>query len=85
MGVLRHSASGVVCFAHFDGSDMENLHITIENMVKRIKEVNNTLAVSDGQLELHLIGGFKDSRHYSDQLVIGLLSKSSSVHRALNG
>lgn len=73
IGVLRHTGSGAVCLAHFDGSDLEKLDKCIENMIKRIEEVNLSLAMTEGQYELHLIGGFNDSRHYSEDLVIQLL------------
>ena len=79
MSVLRHSSSGVVCLAHFDGSGPDKLVDKIESMVKRVKEVNHSLAVSDGQFELHLIGGFNDSRHYSEELVLSLLSEFPNV------
>ena len=65
--------SGVVSLAHFDGSDLEKLDKSIETMIKRIKEVNNSLSVvSDGPFELHLVGGFIDSRHYSEDLALNL-------------
>lgn len=80
IGVLRHTGSGVVCLAHFDGSELEKLEHNIENMIKRIEEVNISLALTEGHFELHLIGGFNDSRHYSEELSLQLLYAYHKQH-----
>jgi protein N-terminal asparagine amidohydrolase len=73
IGVLRHTGSGVVCLAHFDGSALDKLEHNVENMIKRIEEVNMSLALTEGHFQLHLIGGFNDSRGYSEELALQLL------------
>ncbi|XP_054159418.1 protein N-terminal asparagine amidohydrolase-like [Oppia nitens] len=73
MAVLRHSTSGVTSLAHFDGSAPQSTNKYIENMIKRMEEMNISVGISDGRFELHLIGGFNDSRHYSEDLVLKLL------------
>ncbi|CAG2103664.1 unnamed protein product [Medioppia subpectinata] len=73
IGVLRHSGSGVVCLAHFDTSDVQRLDNFIENMIKKIEEVNIGLGLTDGHFELHLVGGFNDPRRLSEDIVLALL------------
>ncbi|GIY64757.1 protein N-terminal asparagine amidohydrolase [Caerostris darwini] len=68
MVVLRHSGSGVSCVAHFDGSGLEQ---GVVNIVRHVQDLS--LNVPEGRLELHMIGGFLDPRHYSEELAIQLL------------
>ncbi len=77
IGVLRHTGSGAVCLAHFDGSALDKLEHNVESMIKRIEEVNMSLAVTEGHFQLHLIGGFIDSRGYSEELALQLLCNLS--------
>lgn len=43
-------------------------------MVQRVQEL--ALGYPEGRIELQLIGGFSDSRHYSDELFYNVMSKS---------
>lgn len=69
VAVLRHSGSGAVSIAHFDGAG--SLDEDILHMLRRIQEVS--LGYPEGRIHLHLIGGFEDSRRYSEELSIALL------------
>lgn len=66
--VLRHTGSGAVALAHFDGSGLQQ---GVANIVRRVEDLS--LSAPDGRLELHIIGGFLDRRNYSEQLAIQLL------------
>lgn len=66
--VIRHTGSGAVCLAHLDGADQEN---GVSQLISRVQEVS--LGYPSGRLELHLLGGFMDSRDYSEHLVIHIL------------
>lgn len=67
--VLRHSRSGVVGLAHFDGSGRDE---GVEDMIRKVQHYSSSLDIH-GNLELHLIGGFMDRKGYSEDLAIGLL------------
>lgn len=75
IGVLRHTGSGVVCLAHFDGSALDQ---SVEIMIRKVEEINMSLALTEGHFELHLIGGFLDSRRYSEDLAVQLLCMTVS-------
>ncbi|XP_060066595.1 protein N-terminal asparagine amidohydrolase-like isoform X2 [Ylistrum balloti] len=64
--VLRHTGSGAVCLAHFDGSGVQK---AAKEMLRLVKEFPD----SSGRLELHLIGGFCDERGVSAELSIKTL------------
>lgn len=64
--VLRHTGSGAVAMAHFDGSGTDE---GVINMVHRVQE----LAYTEGRFELQIVGGFSDSRNYSEELFNGLM------------
>lgn len=66
--ILRHSGSGISCLAHFDGSGLEQ---GVINMVRHVQDLS--INVPEGRLELHMVGGFIDPRHYSEELAIQLL------------
>ncbi|XP_054856629.1 protein N-terminal asparagine amidohydrolase-like [Eublepharis macularius] len=66
--VLRHTGSGAICLMHCDGSDTEKEVLLITNAVRALSP--NT---EYGRLEVHLIGGFNDDRHLSQQLTHQLL------------
>ncbi|XP_023230791.1 protein N-terminal asparagine amidohydrolase-like [Centruroides sculpturatus] len=66
--VLRHTGSGAVGLAHFDGSGLQQ---GVANLVRRVEDLS--LSAPEGRLELHIVGGFLDSRNYSEQLAIQLL------------
>ncbi|XP_061455912.1 protein N-terminal asparagine amidohydrolase-like isoform X2 [Rhineura floridana] len=66
--VLRHTGSGAICLTHCDGSDTETEVLLITNAMKVLSP--NTEC---GRLEVHLVGGFNDDRHLSQQLTNQLL------------
>ncbi|XP_054848191.1 protein N-terminal asparagine amidohydrolase [Eublepharis macularius] len=66
--VLRHTGSGAICLMHCDGSDTEKEVLLITNAVRALSP--NT---EYGRLEVHLVGGFNDDRHLSQQLTHQLL------------
>jgi len=68
IAVLRHSGSGAVGLAHFDGGALEE---AASNMTRRIQELS--MGYTEGRLEIHIIGGFQDSRGCSEELSLSLL------------
>ncbi|KAE8579726.1 hypothetical protein XENTR_v10024163 [Xenopus tropicalis] len=72
--VLRHTGSGATCLAHCDGSDTQNEVAAVLRAVKSL--TNNT---DEGRLELHIVGGFSDSKQYSQKLSSELLSVFDNV------
>ncbi|XP_075224228.1 N-terminal amidohydrolase 1 [Lycorma delicatula] len=68
--VLRSTSTGAVGLAHFDGVGTEE---GIFNMVQRIQELG--VGYPEGRLQLQLIGGFSDSRHYSEELFYNLMTE----------
>ncbi|OCT64075.1 N-terminal asparagine amidase L homeolog isoform X1 [Xenopus laevis] len=72
--VLRHTGSGATCLAHCDGSDTKNEVAAVLHAVKSL--TNNT---DEGRLELHLVGGFIDSKQYSQTLSSELFSAFDNV------
>ncbi|OWF40345.1 protein N-terminal asparagine amidohydrolase-like [Mizuhopecten yessoensis] len=66
MVVLRHTESGAVCLAHFDGSGIQK---AAKDMIRLVKG----MAHSSGRLQLHLIGGFCDDSSTSAELSIKTL------------
>ncbi|XP_061455913.1 protein N-terminal asparagine amidohydrolase-like isoform X3 [Rhineura floridana] len=60
--------SGAICLTHCDGSDTETEVLLITNAMKVLSP--NTEC---GRLEVHLVGGFNDDRHLSQQLTNQLL------------
>lgn len=72
--VLRHIKSGVVGLGHFDGSGLQE---GVESMCLAILELSESLNLSgDGDssaMELHIVGGFNDTRGYSRDIAMGLL------------
>lgn len=68
IAVLRHSGSGAVALAHLDGAGTEECAAT---MVQRVQEVG--MGFAEGRLELQLVGGFSDSRHYSEDLFYNIM------------
>ncbi|XP_063790429.1 protein N-terminal asparagine amidohydrolase isoform X2 [Pseudophryne corroboree] len=65
--VLRHTGSGATCLAHCDGSDTEKEVADILHSVKSLSPI------SEGRLELHIVGGFHDQRQLSQKLSHQLL------------
>lgn len=66
--IIRHTGSGVVALAHFDGSGLEE---GVDTAMHRIQECSHHQL--HGHLQLHLVGGFLDEQNYSQQLVMQLL------------
>ncbi|KAJ9588483.1 hypothetical protein L9F63_018139, partial [Diploptera punctata] len=66
--VLRHTGSGAVAMAHLDGAGTEE---GVMNMVHRVQEL--ALGYPEGRLELQLIGGYSDSRNYSEELFYNIM------------
>ncbi|XP_077173108.1 protein N-terminal asparagine amidohydrolase isoform X3 [Paroedura picta] len=66
--VLRHTGSGATCLTHCDGSDTDKEVLLVTNAV-RVLSPN----AEYGRLELHLVGGFSDDRHLSQELTNQLL------------
>ncbi|XP_013787100.1 protein N-terminal asparagine amidohydrolase-like [Limulus polyphemus] len=68
MVILKHTGSGAVALGNFDGCGMEQ---GVANMIRRVQEFS--MNTPDGRLELHLVGGFLDSRGYSEDLAVRLI------------
>lgn len=66
--ILRHSGSGAVGLAHLDGACTDEC---VMNMVQRIQELS--LGYQEGIYELFLVGGYADSRHYSEDLFYSIM------------
>lgn len=66
--VLRHSGSGAVALAHLDGAGTDE---AVSTMVQRVQEIS--MGYPEGRLELQLIGGFTDSRNYSEELFYNIM------------
>lgn len=70
--VVRHSGSGAVALAHLDGNGMDE---AVSTMVSRVQTL--ALGYPEGRLELQLIGGYSDTRHYSEDLFTGIMRELS--------
>ncbi|KAH8036844.1 hypothetical protein HPB51_006113 [Rhipicephalus microplus] len=68
MAIIRHTGSGAVSLAHFDGSGLEQ---GVASMVRRVQELS--LPIPEGRFEVYLVGGFLDRRGYSESLANQLL------------
>ncbi|KAJ8982111.1 hypothetical protein NQ317_002338 [Molorchus minor] len=69
--------SGAVAMAHLDGSGTDEAVCT---MVHRVQEL--ALGYPEGRIELQLIGGFSDPRHYSDELFYNVITSHGSGFNA---
>ncbi|XP_054762807.2 protein N-terminal asparagine amidohydrolase-like [Lytechinus pictus] len=67
--VLRHSGSGATALAHLDGHGIEG---GIANMLASILTLST--GCSEGRLELHIFGGFCDSRGESVEISANVFS-----------
>lgn len=67
--ILRNTSSGAVGMAHYDGVGTDE---GVCNMIQRIHELGIS-GYPEGRLELQLIGGFSDTRHYSEELFCNLM------------
>ncbi|CAH1795030.1 unnamed protein product [Owenia fusiformis] len=66
--VMRHSVTKVTCLGHLDGSGTEAGLREMMDLVIRLSD-----HTTEGRVEVHMIGGFKDSRNLSAQLSIEIL------------
>ncbi|XP_050505315.1 protein N-terminal asparagine amidohydrolase-like [Diabrotica virgifera virgifera] len=66
--ILRHSGSGAVALAHFDGL---GTHEAASAMVEKIQEL--AVGYSGGRIELQLVGGFSDRLGYSEELFYNIM------------
>ncbi|KAH8407721.1 hypothetical protein KR222_011301, partial [Zaprionus bogoriensis] len=69
--VVRHSGSGAVALAHFDGSGVDEAVCT---MVSRVQEL--ALGYPEGRIELQLIGGYRDAQGYGEDVFYSIMRKS---------
>uniref|UniRef100_A0A1B6CM09 Protein N-terminal asparagine amidohydrolase n=1 Tax=Clastoptera arizonana TaxID=38151 RepID=A0A1B6CM09_9HEMI len=67
--VLRHTGSGSVGLAHFDGAGTEE---GVQNLVQRVQDLA-IVGYPEGRMELQLIGGFSDTHNYSEELFYNLM------------
>lgn len=61
--VVRHSGSGAVALAHLDGNGTDE---AVSTMVARVQEL--AFGYPEGRIELQLIGGFKDTQGYAEEI-----------------
>lgn len=67
--VVRHSGSGAVALAHFDGSGTDEAVCT---MVQRVQEL--ALGYPEGRIELQMVGGYTDAHHFSEELFYSIMT-----------
>ncbi|KAH8400894.1 hypothetical protein KR009_001676 [Drosophila setifemur] len=66
--VVRHSGSGAVALAHFDGSGVDE---AVCNMVSRVQEL--AVGYPEGRIELQLIGGYRDANNYGEEVFFSIM------------
>ncbi|XP_052130589.1 protein N-terminal asparagine amidohydrolase isoform X1 [Frankliniella occidentalis] len=66
--VLRHTGSGAVGITHLHNVGCEDGVVTL---IERVRELS--AGFPEGRLELNLIGGFADSRNYSEGVFQGIM------------
>ncbi|KAH8348163.1 protein N-terminal asparagine amidohydrolase isoform X1 [Drosophila suzukii] len=66
--VVRHSGSGAVALAHFDGSGVDEAVCT---MVSRVQEL--AVGYPEGRIELQLIGGYRDAKGYGEDVFFSIM------------
>ncbi|RDD37066.1 Protein N-terminal asparagine amidohydrolase [Trichoplax sp. H2] len=74
--IIRHTGCGTTALGHFDGT---NVGDSLNRMIATIQVYADKSNIS-GRLEIHIIGGFKDSKGLSLQLsleIIGALASSA--------
>lgn len=62
------TGSGAVALAHFDGSGVDEAVCT---MVSRVQEL--ALGYPEGRIELQLIGGYRDSQGYGEDVFYSIM------------
>lgn len=72
--VVFITGCGAVALAHLDGAGTDE---AATQMIQRVSEL--ALGFPEGRLELQLIGGFSDSKNYSEELFYNILCKSEDL------
>lgn len=70
--------SGAVALAHFDGSGVDEAVCT---MVSRVQEL--ALGYPEGRIELQLIGGYRDSQGYGEDVFYSIMRKLAAGWESL--
>ncbi|TMW42308.1 hypothetical protein DOY81_012612 [Sarcophaga bullata] len=73
--VVRHSGSGAVALAHFDGTGIDEAVCT---MVARVQEL--ALGYPEGRIELQLIGGYRDPQSYGEEVFFNIMQSFHKHH-----
>ncbi|XP_061388313.1 protein N-terminal asparagine amidohydrolase [Musca vetustissima] len=73
--VVRHSGSGAVALAHFDGTGVDEAVCT---MVARVQEL--ALGYPEGRIELQLIGGYRDPQSYGEEVFYNIMQSFHKHH-----
>lgn len=77
--VIRHAGSGVTSLGHYDGCQTRQ---GIKDMIRHIKRTS--VGAPEGRLDVHLVGGFSDSRTLSWQLskdvLLALMAQSEDLY-----
>uniref|UniRef100_U5ESL8 Putative asparagine amidohydrolase n=1 Tax=Corethrella appendiculata TaxID=1370023 RepID=U5ESL8_9DIPT len=66
--VVRHSGSGAIALAHLDGNGTDE---AVSTMVARVQEL--AVGYPEGRIELQLIGGFRDTQGYAEDLFYNIM------------
>ncbi|XP_030759714.1 protein N-terminal asparagine amidohydrolase-like [Sitophilus oryzae] len=66
---VRHTGSGAVALAHFDGAGIDD---AICSMIQRVQEL--ALGYPEGRIELQLVGGYSDANNYSEELFFKIMN-----------
>lgn len=72
------TGSGAVALAHFDGSGVDEAVCT---MVSRVQEL--ALGYPEGRIELQLIGGYRDSQGYGEDVFYSIMRKLAADWESL--
>lgn len=73
--VVRHSGSGAVALAHFDGTGVDE---AVTAMVTRVQEL--ALGYPEGRIELQLIGGYRDPQGYGEDVFFSIMQSFHKHH-----
>ncbi|XP_043229566.1 protein N-terminal asparagine amidohydrolase-like [Amphibalanus amphitrite] len=72
MAVFRHTASGATGLTHLDACEHEE---SLQTILQRIAELS--MGYPAGRVQLHLVGGYRDSRGVSEEATLSLLNALS--------
>ncbi|XP_050394354.1 protein N-terminal asparagine amidohydrolase [Patella vulgata] len=67
--IIKHTGSGGACVGHFDGCGTSQ---GLKDMIHLVQNLSH--GTSQGRLEIHLAGGFKDDRKLSAALSLEILN-----------